>query len=134
MLPHGLFAKASPSPLPYREGAEPQWWGSRLGWVGVWVREPSRLGSWRPESAGGAGRAGLVLAGLGRRWCRNVPPAQAWDLPTTSWLWMRCLLRPEQGSLGPSEQPQGLPRSGQGQATEPTGNWSLTPEHSIPTG
>lgn len=34
-------------------------------------------------------------------------------------------------SQGPSEAawPQGLPRSGQGQATEPTGNWSLTPEH-----
>lgn len=34
-------------------------------------------------------------------------------------------------SQGPSEAvwPQELPRSGQGQATEPTGNWSLTPEH-----
>ena len=60
MLPHGLFAKASPSPLaPSSRERDQSCSGREAGWGGFgWVREPSRLGSWRPESAGGqAGRA-----------------------------------------------------------------------------
>ena len=60
MFPHGLFARAHHLLLPQTAegGTRAAVVGKQVGVGWGWVREPSWLGSWRPESAGRqAGRA-----------------------------------------------------------------------------